>query len=69
MSQWSHKIPARDKFSSVPKRGHAIVNVFRTILNDITYRESRFYFSKPSQREKPSTETSKQRDENSVHPP
>lgn len=65
MIQWSHKIPARDKFSSVPKRGHAIMNVLRTICNDITSTESRFsfYFSKPGQKEKPPTETSKQRDE------
>lgn len=72
MIQWPHKISARDKFSRVPKRECAIMNMFRTICSDTTYRESRFsfYFSKPGQREKAPTETSKQQDKKkTVHPP
>ena len=50
MIQWSQKISTKDKFSSVLKKGHALMNALRTTYNDIVYIYSQdFLFISPSQ--------------------
>lgn len=69
MNEWSNKIPARDKFSSVLTKGPAIKYVLRAITMILCISTFFFQFSKVRKMEKPPTKTSRERDERVAHPP